>query len=72
MASIPIEWPHPVPWVAEGTPPPSGGPAGPAGPEGPQGPAGEGLPIGGTAGDVLVKSSDTDHHCEWKPPVALR
>lgn len=44
------------------------GPQGPAGPEGPQGPAGadgEGVPVGGTAGQVLAKASATDYDTEW-------
>ena len=31
---------------------------GPAGPQGPQGPQGEGVPTGGTAGQVLMQSND--------------
>lgn len=38
---------------------------GPAGIEGPQGPAGEGVPAGGTAGQVLTKKSDADYDTEW-------
>lgn len=56
------------------------GPAGPAGATGPQGPQGEtgatgpagadgapgaGLPIGGTAGQIPVKSSGVDYAVEW-------
>ena len=29
------------------------------------------VPAGGAAGQVLVKSSDTDHDCEWMNPTAL-
>lgn len=32
---------------------------------GPQGEPGEGVPIGGTTGQVLAKASDTDHDTEW-------
>ena len=48
------------------------GPQGPAGPEGPQGPkgdpgqAGNGVPAGGTAGQILTKKSGTDYDTEWK------
>ena len=41
------------------------GPAGLEGPQGPQGPAGEGVPSGGTAGQVLTKKSDADYDAEW-------
>ena len=50
------------------------GPQGPQGPTGatgatgatgPQGPAGEGVPTGGTAGQLLMKSSSTDYDTEW-------
>lgn len=47
------------------------GPEGPAGQdgaqgaEGPQGPAGQGVPAGGTAGQVLAKKSGTDYETEW-------
>lgn len=33
-----------------------------------KGPAGKGIPAGGTAGQILVKSSDTDHDTEWAVP----
>lgn len=39
----------------------SEGPQGPVGPTGAQGPAGEGVPTGGSAGEVLVKQSATDY-----------
>ena len=57
------------------------GPAGPQGPEGPQGPIGEtgpkgdtgpagpGVPVGGVAGQVLTKKSETDYDTEWKDPT---
>lgn len=41
------------------------GPIGATGPQGPQGPAGEGVPAGGTAGQVLTKKSDVDYDAEW-------
>lgn len=50
------------------------GPAGPAGPAGatgatgPQGPAGVGVPSGGTTGQVLAKSSNTDYDTKWITP----
>ncbi len=42
------------------------GPAGPQGSQGQQGPAGEGVPAGGTAGQVLAKVDGTDYNTEWK------
>lgn len=33
-------------------------------------PPGEGLPAGGTTGQVLTKSSDTDYDAEWEDPQA--
>jgi hypothetical protein len=59
------------------------GPQGEAGPEGPQGPAGEtgpagatgatgaagvGVPAGGTTGQVLAKTSNTDYATGWTTP----
>ena len=50
------------------------GPIGPEGPGGPQGPVGEqgkpgengvGVPIGGTAGQALIKKSNSDYDTEW-------
>ena len=41
------------------------GPAGPQGETGPQGPAGEGVPKGGTSGQILSKKTDTDYDTEW-------
>lgn len=49
----------------QGEPGPQG-PQGPKGDTGPQGPAGEGVPTGGTAGQVLVKSSSTNYATTWK------
>lgn len=37
------------------------------GPQGPQGPAGEGVPTGGTTGEVLTKLSNADFDTEWEP-----
>lgn len=45
------------------------GPAGPQGPQGatgPQGPAGQGVPAGGTAGQVLTKIDGTNYNAEWR------
>lgn len=44
------------------------GPAGPQGAPGPQGPAGQGVPTGGTAGQVLTKEDGTDYNAKWKTP----
>ena len=53
------------------------GPQGPAGPTGatgatgdpgPQGPAGQGVPIGGTAGQVLSKIDGTNYNTQWVTP----
>lgn len=44
------------------------GPAGPQGPQGatgPQGPAGQGVPAGGTAGQVLAKADNSDYNVRW-------
>jgi len=41
------------------------GPQGPAGATGAQGPAGEGVPAGGTAGQVLAKVDGVDYNTEW-------
>ena len=38
---------------------------------GPQGPAGEGVPNGGTAGQVLTKVSDISFDTEWQTPGAI-
>lgn len=42
------------------------GPQGPQGPVGPPGAAGAGIPVGGTAGQVLSKASAADHDVEWR------
>lgn len=47
------------------------GPAGPQGPQGatgPQGPAGQGVPTGGTAGQVLTKVDGTNYNTRWGDP----
>ncbi len=41
------------------------GPQGPQGVQGPKGDTGEGVPTGGTTGQVLIKSSDADYDTEW-------
>lgn len=41
------------------------GPQGDVGPQGEQGPAGPGVAAGGTAGQKLVKKTDTDYDTEW-------
>ena len=42
--------------------------AGPQGVQGSQGDAGEGVPAGGTAGQVLAKASNDDYDTEWVTP----
>lgn len=44
------------------------GATGAQGPQGPQGPAGEGIPTGGTPGQVLTKYSNTDYAGYWADP----
>lgn len=44
------------------------GETGATGPQGPKGDAGEGLPPGGSAGQVLVKASDSDYDGKWADP----
>lgn len=39
---------------------------------GKQGPVGEGVPVGGTSGQVLAKSSGTDYATEWVTPAPVR
>lgn len=41
------------------------GETGPQGPQGPKGDTGEGIPNGGTYGQILVKNSDTDYDVSW-------
>ena len=40
-------------------------PTGPAGADGETGPTGQGVPTGGTSGQVLAKVSGTDYDTEW-------
>lgn len=44
------------------------GPQGPQGPKGDKGDPGEGVPSGGTTGQVLAKASDNDYESEWVDP----
>jgi hypothetical protein len=44
------------------------GPQGPQGPIGPQGIPGEGVPVGGTAGQVLEKIDAVDYNTQWADP----
>ena len=46
--------------------PGAAGPQGPAGADGATGPAGPGVPVGGTAGQVLKKNSATDFDASWQ------
>ena len=46
------------------------GPKGDTGPAGETGPAGPGVPSGGTAGQILVKSSSDDYDAEWTEQTA--
>lgn len=46
------------------------GATGSTGATGPKGDAGEGVPIGGTAGQVLAKTDGTDYATEWVDPSA--
>lgn len=41
------------------------GETGPTGPQGPKGDTGEGIPSGGTYGQVLTKNSDTNYDVSW-------
>ena len=43
---------------------------GDTGPTGPRGPEGHGVPAGGSAGQVLVKKSETDYDTQWANGVA--
>lgn len=45
------------------------GATGPAGSTGATGPAGPGVPVGGTTGQVLVKTSGTDYATNWTTPT---
>ena len=42
------------------------GATGATGPQGPTGPAGQGVPVGGTAGQVLSKVDGTDYNTQWR------
>lgn len=44
------------------------GPQGIQGIQGPQGPAGQGVPVGGTTGQVLTKTSAADYAAAWQTP----
>ena len=46
------------------------GPTGPTGPQGEQGIPGPGLPAGGVAGQIIVKSSATDYATQWADNIA--
>ena len=46
------------------------GATGPAGATGPQGDPGQGVPVGGTAGQVLAKATATDYDTEWTDAAA--
>jgi len=46
----------------------SGG-VGPAGPAGATGATGQGVPVGGTTGQVLAKASATNYHTTWTTPT---
>jgi hypothetical protein len=48
------------------------GDRGQAGPTGPQGPQGVGIPAGGTAGQILKKSSGGDYETEWVDPDSVQ
>lgn len=48
------------------------GPEGPQGIQGDTGPAGPGVPVGGTAGQSLVKASGTDYDTEWIPSTEFK
>lgn len=46
------------------------GPMGPQGPAGPAGTNGQGVPTGGTTGQVLAKVNGTDYNTQWVTPNA--
>ena len=50
-------------------PPGSTGPAGPTGATGTQGPPGQGVPTGGTAGQILTKNTATNYDASWLAPA---
>ena len=41
------------------------GPVGPEGPVGPLGPPGPGMPVGGSQGQMLIKTSSINYDTEW-------
>jgi hypothetical protein len=45
---------------------------GPTGPAGADGTDGQGVPVGGSSGDILTKSSSADYDTEWSTPDAQR
>lgn len=47
------------------------GKQGPTGPAGPTGSTGPGVPVGGTTGQILAKSSGTDYATQWVAPSAF-
>jgi hypothetical protein len=51
-------------------PPGSTGPQGSTGATGSQGPPGQGVPVGGTTGQVLTKINATDYNTNWQTPAA--
>ena len=57
--------------IVVGKPGPQG-PAGPQGAPGPQGPAGQGVPTGGTVGQVLTKKTASDYDAEWETVPSKR
>jgi hypothetical protein len=57
------EW-NGVAWVSVGSTV-----VGPTGPTGPTGPAGQGVPTGGTTGQVLIKASNDDYDFIWSDTI---
>jgi len=43
---------------------------GPTGPTGPTGPAGPGVPVGGTANQILTKINSTDYNTQWTSTIS--
>ena len=56
-------------WVEIGGVGPQG-PAGPTGAQGPAGAAGQGVPAGGTTGQVLAKNSAANYDTGWVTPTS--
>jgi hypothetical protein len=52
------------------SPPGATGPSGPAGANGATGPAGPGVPVGGTAGQLLTKNTATNYDTIWTTPAS--